>query len=150
MEKDRHFSPEEAKVRVGKRIRTEIDFSSVPKGSKGIVTQADISSSSKTATVAIVWDLPRPDKPLMDWFTKDEYDSYLSEIESEPWTGPFWDYGKVNGETYFIRPGQHGGYEGCRVNLNNENIEVLYKTRTLTDAIEKIFFEKEQGKKMLN
>lgn len=99
------FTEEEAEAKIGRRIITLVDFSGVPKETTGQVTQADSlgieeGGSDRTFTVAIQWNLPRskpqaelviPDKdepyafvqtgkPLVDWFTKDEYEQYLEEL----------------------------------------------------------------------
>ncbi|MCI0558954.1 MAG: hypothetical protein MN733_10695 [Nitrososphaera sp.] len=101
------FTQEEAQAKVGKRIKSLVEFSGVPKGTTGEVIQADPSSAERgptqTFTVAIQWDLPRSkpiadlvipadaepyifirtDKPLVDWFTKDEYERYLEELKDD-------------------------------------------------------------------
>ena len=38
------------------------------------------SSTSQGFTVAIEWQLARQGKPLLDWFSRDEYRRYLKEI----------------------------------------------------------------------
>lgn len=127
MTENKYFIQEESLVKIGKRIRTDVEFSGVAKGTEGIVSEADASG-----TVAIVWDMPERQKPLMDWFSKTEYEKYLTEIESKPWTGPVWPY-----PGYYIRPSQTGGYEGCR--RNNRSEEIIFHEARLTDAIDKIF-----------
>lgn len=107
-EDQEHFSQAEAQAKVGKRIRTRVDFSGVPAGTTGRVVSADPAGQAKapfgeaveTFDVAIQWDLPRPTpsadlvipakgepyieirngKPLVDWFTKGEYEQYLDEL----------------------------------------------------------------------
>jgi hypothetical protein len=84
------FSEEEALTKVGKRIRTGVEFSGVPRGSVGRVIRADRATGG--FDLAIAWDLPtevrayRPDptKLVVDWFTKDEYERFLDELEDEP------------------------------------------------------------------
>jgi hypothetical protein len=100
----RYFTQLEAQAKVSQRIRTTVPFSGVPEGSSGKVISADsIGKSQKPGEpsevfdVAIQWELPRPapmldliiaaqgevyvhmqtGKPLVDWFTKREYDQYL-------------------------------------------------------------------------
>ena len=84
------FSEEEALTKVGKRIRTGVEFSGVPRGSVGRVIRADRATGG--FDLAIAWDLPSavrglradPTKPLVDWFTKDEYERFLDEeLEEE-------------------------------------------------------------------
>lgn len=91
------FSKQETLEKVGKVIETLVNFSGVPKGTTGTVTRADQSERDKWM-VAIQWHLPtnRPSlthgqigrepviaietgKPLVDWFTKSEYERFLEE-----------------------------------------------------------------------
>ena len=63
-----------AKSKVGKRIRTKVEFSGVPAGTSGQVTRAD------RGTVAIEWALEaRIRRPLVGWFTRQEYEQFLEE-----------------------------------------------------------------------
>jgi len=73
------FAAEEAFSRVGKRVKTLVDFSGVPKGTEGVVSRAD-RSGAEGYTLAIQWDMPGRSSPLTDWFTKSEYERYLAEI----------------------------------------------------------------------
>jgi len=101
------FTSEEAEAKVGKRVKTLVDFSGVPKETPGQVTRADDSGieeggPGRRFTVAIQWDLPwEPQrvgmsqiegesflvvtrgKRLVDWFSKDEYEQYLEELKTE-------------------------------------------------------------------
>lgn len=106
----RYFSQQEAEAKVGRRIRTLVTWSGVPKDTTGEVIRADPAGQAKTPLeepvdtfdVAIQWDLPRDPvqigagevegepfiaitggKPLVDWFTKDEYEQYLVELSEE-------------------------------------------------------------------
>ncbi|MCZ7625095.1 MAG: hypothetical protein M5R38_04025 [Candidatus Methylomirabilis sp.] len=73
------FDERAAFAKVGRRIKSLVEFSGVPKGTHGEVTRAD--QSGKGYTVAIQWELPeRIGKPLVDWFTRDEYERYLEEV----------------------------------------------------------------------
>lgn len=68
-----------ASGKVGRRVRTLRDFSGVPAGTTGQVIQADPSDGGYA--LAIRWDLPaRTGKPLVDWFSKDEYERFLQEL----------------------------------------------------------------------
>lgn len=68
-----------ALTKVGRRIKTMVEFSGVPRGTFGEVTRAD--RSGEEYTVAIQWELSeRLGKPLVDWFTKDEYERFLVEV----------------------------------------------------------------------
>lgn len=73
------FDESAALAKVGRRIKTLIEFSSVPRGTLGEITRAD--KSGEGYTMAIQWELPeRRGKPLVDWFTKSEYERYLEEV----------------------------------------------------------------------
>jgi len=84
---EKHFSNAEAQGYVGKRIRTRVEFSGVPRGTTGVVIRADSAGKSKTfgkeATevfdLAIQWDLERQDA-LVDWFTREEYQKFFEEL----------------------------------------------------------------------
>lgn len=76
-----YFSQEEALGKVGHKIRTLIEFSGVPKGTTGVV----LEPNDRLVSLPIQWDLPERSygvypKPLVDWFTKDEYEKFLEEI----------------------------------------------------------------------
>jgi hypothetical protein len=100
----KYFTRAEAEALVGRRIRSLVDFSGVAKGTSGRVIRVDPAGQSKPPfgkavevfSVAIQWDLPRRQpfmatgtadgepfvfldtgKPLVDWFSKDEYERYL-------------------------------------------------------------------------
>lgn len=73
------FKKSTALSKVGQRVTSLIEFSGVPTGTIGQVIRAD--KSGEGYTLAIQWELPgRPGKPLVDWFTKNEYDQYLREV----------------------------------------------------------------------
>jgi hypothetical protein len=77
-----YFTEQEARRLVGQRIRSLIPFAGVPPGTEGQVKGADPSGGDPQLgwTVAIQWDLPRHSKPLVDWFSKDEYLRFLEMI----------------------------------------------------------------------
>lgn len=73
------FDESTALTKVGQRIKTLVEFSGVPRGTLGEVTRAD--KSGEGYTLAIQWELPeRRGKPLVDWFTRNEYERYLEEL----------------------------------------------------------------------
>lgn len=73
------FDRESAAGKVGQRVRTLVEFSGVPRGTIGQVIQADPGHGGYT--LAIQWELPeRRAKPLVDWFTKNEYARFLEEV----------------------------------------------------------------------
>ena len=78
MKRDR-FTRAEAEAKVGKTIKTRVDFSGVSKGTIGQVVKADKMGKDEWDAV-IRWDLPNERVPLDDWFTKDEYERFLEEL----------------------------------------------------------------------
>ena len=92
---EKRFTKPEAEAKVGKKVRTLVEFSGVPGGTTGRVIRADAAGRVKPACgeavevydLAIQWDLPtappavmrgesggepflfiRSGKPLVDWF----------------------------------------------------------------------------------
>jgi len=56
------------------KIKTKVTFSGVPAGTTG---NAELE---KDGLFKITWDLPRS-RPLVDWFTRSEFDRHLEVIE---------------------------------------------------------------------
>lgn len=108
---EKFFTKTEAEAMVGKKIRTLVEFSGVPRGTSGRVIRADAAGRvqpafGKTVDVydlAIQWDVPteppavmrgeaggepflciRSGKPLVDWFTREEFERFLLEEEEPP------------------------------------------------------------------
>jgi hypothetical protein len=92
----KRFTQQEAEGKVGMRIKSLVEFPSVPRGTTGRVAKADSAGEFKNQfgviqeefDVIIEWDLPttvfgNASKPLWDWFTKSEYEQYLEEIEHD-------------------------------------------------------------------
>ena len=81
-----YFTRTEAEARVGRRIRSLVAFSGVLKGTTGTVIGADPTSSDGWC-LAIRWDIPARSpgraRMLVDWFSRDEYERYLEEIQEE-------------------------------------------------------------------
>jgi hypothetical protein len=90
---DKYFTKTEADVLNGTRIRTMVEFSGVPQGTTGTVMGAAETGRDTAAvfmqpgkagsegyTVAIQWDLPGRDKPLVDWFSKADFERYLQTL----------------------------------------------------------------------
>ena len=71
------FSEGEARAKVGLRVDTLVDFSGVPKGTAGTVLRADPSGVG--FTLGVEWQLADRSQPLVDWFTKNEYERFLRE-----------------------------------------------------------------------
>lgn len=74
--RDQHFTSAEAGAKVGRRVRTLMAFSGVPKGTTGIILEPD----DELVTLPIQWNLPGRRWQLVDWFSKWEYEKYLEEI----------------------------------------------------------------------
>lgn len=73
------FKKSTALSKIGRQIITLVAFSGVPKHTAGQVVRADKSNNGYT--VVIQWTLPqRRTQPLVDWFTKNEYQQYLEEL----------------------------------------------------------------------
>jgi hypothetical protein len=94
-----YFTQEAAEAKLGCGTRTRVAGSGVPEGATGTVVRADPMGGGWD--VGIQWDLPtgpmtvtsleikgepvtyiQGGKPLVDWFSKDEYEEYLEELES--------------------------------------------------------------------
>ncbi len=84
MEKRKLFTRDEALAKRDKKIRSKIEFSGVPKGTTGVVLSpglTDYTKDGKLRSLPIQWDLPeRKGKPLVDWFSKYDYERFLEEI----------------------------------------------------------------------
>ncbi len=93
-----YFTEQEALEKVGRVIETLVEFSGVPQGTTGTVIRADKGDDDEWS-LGIQWIQPnkKPSithgqmddkpfvaieigKPLIDWFTKSEYDQYLKEL----------------------------------------------------------------------
>ena len=108
----KYFTQTEAQAKVGKAVRSLREFAGVPQGTSGNVISTDpagfakppFGEAAEVYDVAIQWHLllPKPsadlvttgagdtyieihrNQPLVDWFTKDDYEKYLEEVESQP------------------------------------------------------------------
>jgi hypothetical protein len=93
-----HFTCEEAAEKLGMIVQTTVPIFEVPTGTRGMVIHAAKSDDGgyDGYSVAIAWQLaparpqvhdptldagltPLPE-PLIDWFTRSEYERYLIEI----------------------------------------------------------------------
>lgn len=75
---NRYFDQETALGKVGTRIKTLVAFSGIAAGTFGQVIQADPTEGGYT--LAIQWELPGRAKPLVDWFSREEYERFLREV----------------------------------------------------------------------
>ena len=73
---DKYFTPAEAWSKVGRRVRTRVAFSGVPQGTTGVVLVPD----DHPVSLPIRWDLPGRARPLVDWFSRQEYERFLEEV----------------------------------------------------------------------
>lgn len=82
----KEFTQAEAAAKVGRTVRSRVEFSGIPKGSRGKAVKADpMGHSLKGGVKAEVWDVviewedDSRTKPIRDWFNKDEYEQFLEE-----------------------------------------------------------------------
>ena len=78
-DRDERFTPAEARAKVGQRIRTTVAFSGVPRGTTSIVLEPD----DELVSLPVQWDLSGRTRPLVDWFSKWEYEKYLEEVTDD-------------------------------------------------------------------
>ena len=72
------FDEVNARALVGTRVRTRVEFSGVPVGTAGQVVRADRSGDGYT--LGVEWELTGRTKPLVDWFSRSEYERFLAEV----------------------------------------------------------------------
>lgn len=93
-----YFTKEEADTHIGLRIKSLMDFPSVPKGSEGIIIKA-LPLSKSEWVVKVRWDLPRKSsmiyamigdislhfsrksKAITDEFSKSEFESLVKIVQ---------------------------------------------------------------------
>ena len=96
--KTKRFRKEEAQSKVGKRVETLRELPDVPLGSWGTVVEIDDMGGGECEwDVVIEWDVKvfpplivetpdftfmRSGKPIRDWYTKDEYEIMLREVDT--------------------------------------------------------------------
>jgi len=68
-----YFTQLEALAKQGKQIKSKVEFSGVPKGTIGIVTGMYESNFSRFG-ISITWSLPNRIYPLVDGFSKRDYE----------------------------------------------------------------------------
>ena len=87
-----HFTCEEAAEKQGVMVQTHVPIFEIPKGTCGTVVYS--ATTDDGYSVAIAWQFT-PDRPddhdrdphldpppdtIIDWFTKSEYERYLTEL----------------------------------------------------------------------
>jgi hypothetical protein len=72
-----YFTKQEAQYKVGKKIQAKIELASIPRGTVGIV----LKPTDTLVSLPIQWELPdRLNHPLVDWFSKIDYERFLLEL----------------------------------------------------------------------
>jgi hypothetical protein len=74
----RHFTEEEVKAKGGTHVRALVGAYEVPQGKTGVVI--DAMPAGDGYDVCVEWESDG-DSVLQDWFTKDEYERFLEEVE---------------------------------------------------------------------
>jgi hypothetical protein len=72
------FTEEEAREKLGRRVRALVEFSGVPMGTVGQVVDV-YGTRTGTFDVVVEWNLPLRESPLRDRFAKEPYEHMLSE-----------------------------------------------------------------------
>lgn len=80
-----YYTAAEAAALIGKRVTTTVDYSAVPKGTKGVITRGD---KKDNACIGVSWIRPGL-FPLTDWFSKVDAQFGLT-IEADA-TSAEWD-----------------------------------------------------------
>jgi len=71
-----YFTKSEAQAKVGKRVKTKIEFYQLPAGTTGKVTGI-YSGWRNESGVDITWNR---NPPITDGFSKDEYEEFIEEL----------------------------------------------------------------------
>lgn len=74
------FTEEEARAKLGQRVRVSLNFPGLYQGAAGTVVDM-FHVGDNLYEVVVQWDIPDRHKPHGDWFTKREYQFFLEEIE---------------------------------------------------------------------
>jgi hypothetical protein len=80
---ERNFTKAEAHALIGKTFESLVEFSGVPKGTRGKVVAADKQGLGHW-DVVIEWELPDDaagrSRRLRDWFSHDEMQRFMREV----------------------------------------------------------------------
>lgn len=68
------FTETEASALLGKSVKALVDLSEVPEGTEGTIVKTERGGGGYI--VGIAWT-QQHSEPLVDWFTKDEYQRFL-------------------------------------------------------------------------
>lgn len=77
---EQRFSEAEARAKLGQRVKAWIELPGLTKGATGTVVDI-FHVGDELFELIIQWDVPNPNRPCGDWFTKFEYELFLEEIE---------------------------------------------------------------------
>jgi hypothetical protein len=80
--KQENFSRAEARAKLGRQVRSSVEFSGIPKGTAGRVVQIE-EIEPGDFEVVIEWKLPKRQPALCYWLTKKHYRQFLFEDENE-------------------------------------------------------------------
>ncbi|HXI22553.1 MAG TPA: hypothetical protein VNG71_01670 [Pyrinomonadaceae bacterium] len=72
------FTEAEARAKLGQRVRAEVEFAGVPKGTEGTVVDVHEFETGQF-DVIVEWQSPLQ-RNLRDRFAKEPYEEYLSEL----------------------------------------------------------------------
>lgn len=72
-----YFTEEEARRLLHRRVRSLLKLAGIPKGTAGIVSLVDVDGDGYS--LGIEWDLSGQSRALVDWFSKDEFEEFLTE-----------------------------------------------------------------------
>jgi hypothetical protein len=73
------FTRAQAQAKVGTRVRSCVACAGVPQGAIGTIVRVDRVIDGYDVEVAWLWSGCRT--PWIDWFTREEYEAHLSELE---------------------------------------------------------------------
>jgi hypothetical protein len=78
-QKRKRFTKEESGRLSGRRVRLEVAFTDIPKGTTGVVCAAD-EVEPNGFEIIVQWEGVGADAHPRDWFTKEEFELALAEI----------------------------------------------------------------------
>jgi hypothetical protein len=76
-----YFTLSEAKLKIGKKVRTQMEFQNVPVGTVGVVTDSHNYSKDQLG-LDVTWCIPGRNPSIVDGFDKREYYQFLKECPS--------------------------------------------------------------------
>jgi hypothetical protein len=73
------FTRAQAQAKIGKRVLPRVAYAGVPQGAVGTIVRVDRAIDGYDVEVAWVWSGRRT--PWVDWFTREEYEARVTELE---------------------------------------------------------------------